>query len=74
MQEIMGQLADRIPGEGVYDAVELIHEYPSTVIAHVLGSRDDEVTSFASLVGTIFDAQRGAPEAMPGAWDAVQET
>ncbi|NNC79267.1 MAG: cytochrome P450 [Acidimicrobiales bacterium] len=71
MQQVMNDLADRIPDDGIYDAVQLVHDYPSTVIAQVLGSRPDEVTAFSSTVGTIFDAQRGIPEAVPKAWDAI---
>jgi len=73
MRQVMGELADRIPADGVYDAIELIFEYPSNVIAQVLGCRPDEVSSFSSLVGTIFDAQRGLPEAKPKAWDALKQ-
>ena len=73
MQEVMGDLADQIPDDGVCDAVGLIHDYPSRVIAQVLGSRPDEVTSFASAVETVFDAQRGVPEAVAIAWPAIQE-
>lgn len=73
MRQVMNHLADRVPDDGLYDAVQLIHEYPSRVIAQVLGSRPDEVTSFASLVETILDAQRGVPEATEKAWDAVVE-
>ncbi|MGI9598524.1 MAG: cytochrome P450 [Acidimicrobiales bacterium] len=73
MQQIMGALADRIPADGVYDVVDLVEEYPSRVIAHVLGAPPAEVTSFTSLVETIFDAQRGVPEAMARAWEASEE-
>lgn len=72
MREIMGELADQIPDDGVFDAVALIHAYPGRVIAHVLGLAPNDVMDFSDVVDTIFSAQRGLPEAIPKAWPALQ--
>lgn len=73
MRSIMQDIADRIPDDGVCDAAELVHDYPSRVIAHVLGIDSGAVTSFAEVVDTIFAAQRGVAQAVPQAWEALQQ-
>lgn len=73
MQRIMNELAERIPDSGEFDVIELIRDYPSHVIGHVLGSRADEIDALSATVDTIFSAQRGLPAAVPLAWPAVQD-
>lgn len=72
MQQIMNELADGIPADGVIDGVQLVKQYPSRVIGHVLGSRPEEIASLSSTVDSIFSAQRAIPEAIPHAWPAQQ--
>nr|XP_061809730.1 mycinamicin IV hydroxylase/epoxidase-like [Nerophis lumbriciformis] len=73
MQSIMHDIADHVPAGGVCDGAELVYEYPSRVIAHVLGIDADAVTSFSEVVDTIFAAQRGVADAVSHAWDALQQ-
>lgn len=72
MREVMSDLAEGIPPDGVCDVVELVRDYPTTVIAQVLGAEPDEVASFSTLVATIFDAQRGVPGAVRIAWETFE--
>lgn len=74
MREVMEKLADRVPADGVCDAVvTLTHEYPTRVISRVLGAPEADVEFFSDLVETILDAQSGAPDAVGQAMQAHEE-
>lgn len=74
MREIMEELADRVPDDGVCDAVAAVtHEYPTRVISHVLGTPVDDVGFFSALVETILNAQSGAPDALDDALTAHEQ-
>ena len=72
MRSIMHAMADRIPDDGVFDAVVLLHDYPAYVVANVLGIDPADVTEFSEVVDTVFAAQRGVPDAVENAWPALQ--
>jgi cytochrome P450 len=65
IRETMRRLADRVPADGVCDAVAtLTHEFPTRVISHVLGGSEDDIEDFSTLVETVLNAQSGDPGAM----------
>jgi len=72
MRTVMGELADRVPADGVCDAIPtLVRDYPSQVIALVLGSDAADADFLSPLVEAIFNAQAGhPPEAVAAALDA----
>ena len=74
MQSTMERLADRVPADGVCDAIPVLtHEYPTRVIINVLGGSEDEIETFSGLVEIVLNAMTGVPGAIEKAVAAHEE-